>query len=72
METTVMCPTGHMQEFQVKPVVIIREEASLAIIATLGYVLGNIRKIKAYWSWHADHLVTEVASLPLITRVWDR
>ena len=72
METTVMSPTGFMQEFQLKPVVIIREEACLAVIATLGYVLGNIRKIKAYGSWHADHLVIEIASLPLKTRAWDR
>lgn len=48
------------------------EEACLVVIATRGSVLGNIRKIEACWSWHADHFVAGIASLPLITIVWDR
>ena len=57
MEAAIMCPAGFMQQFHIKPVVIIRVEAHLAVIATLGDVLRYVRKVEADWPWHAGYSI---------------
>jgi len=43
MEAAVVRTAGLVQQFQVKPVVVISMEANLAVVAALGDVLGDMR-----------------------------
>jgi hypothetical protein len=52
MEVAVMVAAGGLQQFQVKPVVILRMETRLPVIAALGNVLRYAWQMQAGRSWH--------------------
>ena len=52
MQAARMCPTGILHQFEVKPVIVIRIETGLAIIAALSHMLRDTGDVQAGRAWH--------------------
>lgn len=51
-QETVVCPLLRFQPIQIKPVILVRHEANLAVIAALNQVKRNVGQDHTWATWH--------------------